>query len=41
MPTYHPAYVQRIQYSPTKKYIKDDFERDIMTVGKAAGFIVE
>ena len=36
MPTYHPSYVLRVQYSPYKKYVAEDFEKDIMSVGNKA-----
>jgi len=38
MPTFHPSYVLRTQYSKDKAYVQEAFIKDIMAVGKAAGF---
>ena len=38
LPTFHPSYVQRTQYSKDKQYVGEYFKQDIATVAKAAGF---
>ena len=38
LPTFHPSYVQRTQYSKDKEYVGKFFQQDIENIAKLAGF---